>query len=369
MGGDETEEYNPPTANTPTIRFIVMNKEEFQIQSVCNIDRTLDLRSKWVIDTNIIEYVLNTPGDDQYDDETVIVQYTDSTIQTTGVDYLGLVVAINGFNDVLRNSEVAARFDLQGNIAFYLGNGNDEFRAERTTTYSAVGVAPGTYTFSPVAALVYGFENDVSAGNFDPNGNYRTPADPGANPVFSYQAPASGFYEFFSKIFYEFNQASETNIRCDLKLRRFTTAGAFIEEREITGTVQTFLGATYSEEIYGGFYMDATDYLFVEIDIVITPEAGGGPKWADFTLPPVSYFECISASTGGGIFEVKEPGDYFIGEYEFETCVSREDWNSIRDNIAQSINFGGTPNKRGWVKSIQHKYATGETEFQLLSNE
>jgi len=367
LGANDTEDFDPPNNNMPDVRFITFQDETFNIGGDCNIDKELDLNSDWQIDSNVIEHALNGVNDD-YDEDTFIIQYEQAaTNQTSNIDYLGLVTPVYGFNDQLRSSNVADRFNLQGVIAMYLGDGNDEFKATRTSLYNVVGAVPGTLTFSPVAGLVYGFEDDSTGPNFDPNANYRAPGDPGANPVFSYLAPATGFYEFETTIKYEFLQACDTNLRADVKLRRFTGAGVFIEEVAGTGTVNTFLGAIYSETLAGSFNMDAGDYLFVEIDMVVGAEVptGCGANFADYDMIEGSTFECIATTTGGGIYDRKEPEDYFTSIYEFKEPLSREKWNDLKSNLAQSINFDG---RQGWIKQIVHTYETKETQLKLLSN-
>lgn len=354
MGGDDTEDFNPPTTNIPTIRFLTFNKEEFQIQSVCNIDRTLDLRSKYIIDTNVIEHVLNTPADDQYDEDIILIQYTESTSTTTGLDYLGLLIPILGFNDELRNIEVATRFNLQGDIAFYIGDGND---------LCQINLIP--FTLQGVGFLEpIPFDDQIS----DPGGNFRVPPEAGANPNYTYRAPANGLYSFQVVVAWILSSTDfqNNNRAATVDIKRYTAGGGLIQS---FSTIQPMLQTgLFSLDITQGLYMDATDYLAVRVTLTSPNPADTIQLQGSLGGAGVTRLLCTAAETGAGIVQEKAPSDYFVGEYEFKTCISRQDWAAIRLDIAKSVIFGGDP-KRGWTKSIEHKYSTGETEFTLLSNE
>ena len=62
----------------PPINFKAFKKEDFTILGQCNIDKTLNLVSNYIIDTNIIEYINLNGADTKYDKKTFLI-VTDGT--------------------------------------------------------------------------------------------------------------------------------------------------------------------------------------------------------------------------------------------------------------------------------------------------
>jgi len=347
LGSEDTQEINAPNTNIPQVRFLTFLDETFNIQGDCNIDRELDLNSDWQIDTNVIEHALNNV-DDTYDNDFFLIQYEQgSPNQTNNLDYLGLSPAINGFNNQLRNSNVSERFNLQGAIALFLGDGNDEFDAKSVGLQGLSQIAP-----SPLVPVQ--FENEIT----DPNGNYCISSEICSHPNWTYEAPQTGVYAFATTLKVQTFDNAFVGVRIfELDIIRRTSGGALIETFSIPVPIQGT--ATYSISNNATINMNATDYIEISANIV------GGLRVKDIHILEGSEFSCVETTTGGGVYQPKHPENYFTSLYEFNQPISREKWNAIKNNLSQNINFDG---RKGWINSVVHTLETKETSFKLLSD-
>tara|TARA_R100001530_G_scaffold34717_1_gene27141 strand:- start:424 stop:2295 length:1872 start_codon:yes stop_codon:yes gene_type:complete len=347
LGSEDTQEIDAPNTNIPQVRFLTFLDETFNIRGECNIDRELNLISKWQIDSNVIEHTLNNV-DDTYDDDFFLIQYEQgSPNQTSNIDYLGLIPAINGFNDQLRNAKVSERFNVQGAIALYLGDGNDEFAAEKVAWQLGTGATP----IEPVE-----FQNQLN----DANGNYCVTPEVCLHPNYTYEAPQTGVFGFVARVQvnvgprpvgYPFRQIT-------ISLRKRTSGGALIED--YSTNVAALEGGTYLVQISATIPMNATDYVGVFVGLSFT---WGGDLFS--VLQPQGRFECVETTTGGGVYQPKSAENYFTSLYDFDQPVSREKWNNIKNNLSQNINFDG---RQGWINQVVHTLETKETKFKLLSD-
>ena len=345
LGSDDTQDIDAPNTNIPQVTFLTFLDETFNIQGDCNIDRKLDLKSEWQIDTNVIEHALNDV-DDNYDDDVFLVQYESATPQTSNVDYLGLSLPVYGFNNELRNGKVAERFNMQGPIALYLGNGNDE------CSVLSVNDQPISQTGFPVIISPVQFANEVS----DPNNNFNQPP---TTPFYAYVCPATGVYVFSVEMFLNVPNNEIWGPRTfDLKLIRRDAGGIFIEE-----FVEQFrlpLIGIYLVALNADVYMNATDYVEVEVELY-----QGDIFNAPILIKENAKFECVSTVTGGGIYQPKPAGNYFTSLYDFDQPISRETWNTLKSDLAQTVNFD---ERNGWIKQVVHNYETKRTTWKLLNN-
>lgn len=60
------------TFSYPPLNFKTFREENYTILGQCNVDKTLDLVSKWIIDTNVIEDIVAN-SQDKYDDKNIII--------------------------------------------------------------------------------------------------------------------------------------------------------------------------------------------------------------------------------------------------------------------------------------------------------
>ena len=346
LGSEDTQEIDAPNTNIPQVRFLTFLDETFNIQGDCNIDRELDLNSDWQIDTNVIEHALNNV-DDTYDDDFFLIQYEQgSPNQTNNLDYLGLIPAVNGFNDQLRNSNVSERFNLQGAIALFLGDGNDEFEALKAAYQAGTGAA----AIEPVE-----FQTQIT----DPNSNYCISTEVCSHPNWTYEAPQTGVFGFSSTVRVTVGQKPPPiAIRLiTLSLVRRNSGGALIENYSTIITANS--AGTYLIKIEQTIPLNATDYVGVSVGLSSTT--------IDLFVIEMEQgkFNCVETTTGGGVYQPKHPENYFTSLYEFNQPVSREKWNAIKNNLSQNINFDG---RKGWINSVVHTLETKETSFKLLSD-
>jgi len=128
------------------------------------------LTSDIIIDHNIIEELVDTnTSNESYENDVFLIQYSKSIVNpraTQGFYLNGGVLAPALYNEILNNSNTALRNRVQGNIANYLGTGDDTFEAKNTNivNYQVLFIGTQTDTISP-----YPFQSEIA----DPNNNYN----------------------------------------------------------------------------------------------------------------------------------------------------------------------------------------------------
>ena len=122
------------------IAFIGCKDETFNVLGKCNIDRTLDLSTDWIVSSNVIQYILNdadAQGDESYDDKIVLIDCIKDSSDyiaraSNNIDGDPTVTAF--YNVRLYNDAVAKMFfgSVPLSIVEYLGTKDDLFWAKKT---------------------------------------------------------------------------------------------------------------------------------------------------------------------------------------------------------------------------------------------
>lgn len=366
--GDPNAIDSDGTHSYDQIRFFNFITEEYHLQGACNIDKVLDLTSTFICDTNIIEGLVATDtSNDSYDDEFVLFQ----TYNNSGTQLASQTVDPTSgnlpfyYNSNLRNNEVASRYNLQGNIAIYLGTNNDLFLAS-SNIIQDMSVEFASFPLNNpninLSTLIF-FQNDSALPNFDTNNRYN-------NTTYRYTSPANGVYTF------------ESNITALwFELYGATIYVAFNVYDSGSALQQTIYGPAYNfPASTGSFYNSTfngtcTVYLpsgyYVEVHLgVFLPTSSITPGLInDFKIQPGSNFSCIASINGGGVYEAKNANDYFVSRFEFIKSLSYENYNSIKLDLSKSLTINdGTFDKKVWIRKLVRKLSTGEMEWELISN-
>jgi len=369
--GGEFIDYDGVLYSFKQTRFFNFANEEYHTQGLCNIDKTLDLTAEFISDSNIIEGVFATDTlNESYDENIFFVQIDSTTLDAIiNVDPITLVDPYY-YNDKLQNNKVAERFNLQGNIALYLGNNDDTFRAQNTglQDISADYAIPFDTTANIISQKI-AFQNDSLGLNFDTNNNYN-------NLLFKFTSPASGSYNLESTINIIINGAGTLGSVLAQVVFNVYTAGGVLERTEFCpqyNFTPVFIPApTYAVFGAKNIYVPAGFYVECCLSLISYSFTGGVLVTTVNSLVVItnSYFTCTQSVNGGGVYQVEDPADYFISKFEFESQLSKTNYDLIKSDLAKAIiiNHDGSTNKKTWIRKTVRTMATGAMKFEQISS-
>lgn len=345
------------TGSFPQVSFISWNDEEFIIGGQCNTDNPLILTLDAVTNNNVIEDILG--GDVDFDDDVVLIQYTESNLTATNTDPLETNELF--YNEQFLNSSISARYDLQGNIQQTIGDGNDGFRASSTGTISQ-NITTGSFQ---TVASPFPFDDDSTPPNTDPNGNYDT-------VTFRYTAPLSGIYAFQSQMSYRWNTLNAGTGTIRIKLQRFDSGSSLIGETIIrvdnVSTPNPAPNTPYETlSIVQSLNLIATDY----VEILVEASVGGlGAVDGDLEFIPGCFFQTTATSNGGGEFEDKDGDEYRVISVDFDRALDAEQILEItrRPYLPVLVDHDGVTKKLTYVNEVNINAEKGTTTWQMRRN-
>jgi len=371
----------------PYFNFFTFTEEQYTIGGVIGVDNTLDLVSKFVIDTNVFQDVLQN-NNDQYDDDIFLIQYDTTTVTATkGTYYDGGFPNRRYYNEQLLNSLVASRFNYLGSLILDSGLPQSGFRASTNNSFFN-GVITGA-TASPVtfySTNAYEYNDDSTPPNFDIGNDYD-------NTTFTFTAPFTGAYRFGASVLLTVNNVINNDPRYGL-IGKFRKNGNPQDQDEYVVTIDPNTGSDpWTEEISSAnmiiapivlytqwtgatvevyfertLLLDVNDTVTVEVDA----QVGGGPTnpSANVTISE-GVFLTEANPFSGGEYIAQDPNNYYLGLLTSESiAVEKESWETVRQNpnVLVKIDAGDGEVRRAYPKQISRKFATGETDFELLFN-
>lgn len=347
------------------VRFMTVGNENYSVTGSCNTEITLNLSiERVIIDTNIIHDV-EVDGNDTYDKDVFLIQYTDDAVpNATQCDPLGIGQHL--YNGELFNNKVAQRYNLGGALAAYLGDGNDECYVTRSADTA----------INPATEEPYDFLTEVS----DPNNNFASRR---------YTAPADGVYSIALRMVFEVTSPGAPNELNRYYLKRFnsvnvlqetypysSTSGSLPAKVNIYNTSGVLVYTTFTtmnadvafvslarndyglsegtiEFIFENIYFESGDYIQFRFESNNTPL--GSYKFLEET-----NLEVYNTITGGGIFVVGDSATYNSSFIEFRHPISDEDWEAIRDEPWKSFTVKSRNNDiyKVWVDNISRDRKT-----------
>jgi hypothetical protein len=374
IGSTTAADYDISINSTPVIRMLSCSEEDYAIQGQCNIDKELNLVSDWVIDTNIIEeIVFENTSNTSYDRDVFFLQYNKDTLEASMVDVnYSYGFGKLSFNYALTNSQVIQRFNLQGNVAKYLGDGNDESSASNSADdvlyhYERVpnpSDPPAYLPHSQAIALV-AFDTQIS----DPGSNYTNTFP------YEYVCPADGLYGFSATLNYSVSAVQNTRTYLYVKFKKYDSGGVFIEEYESTSPTYAITpggAGTDSENYIIHIYLTAGQKIRVGARFEIRHSYNGAfnpmlHHEADFKITSGGNFSCISSVNGGGVFQEETPEEYNVSGYKGSAPLTDAQWTAMLSNKIGSIDLvaeGATIPTN--CKKIERNKVTGLTKFELI---
>jgi len=387
------------TANPlPFVVLLGFTEETFHFQGVCNSDAELDLATKWHSDTNIINHVVRNLGDD-YDDDILLIQYTESTSAATQGTYLNQGAAPYLYNEEMLNIRVVGRHDLPGGVGANYGvNFNADFQASYTQSVpgetSSWDMGYGGNFFYVWARARY--DDDYSAGNFDPSnvwGNGTPQGQPVSLANSRFTAPGQGFFMFTCQNTWTIDATNPTfqaggqpphpsnyawtNI--GQRARVYDSGDVQIGGDHIASGQPRALVGLYVDTFTFGLSLQAGDY--VEFDKAArvlddrTPGQVGGPLTptppdaSDYlpnngvrvTIQPTKTEVRLLSSVAGGF--INPPGITRTQKFEFERTMFLSEWAAITANPALAVEIDGA--RLTNFRSITRNIRDGMTRWEL----
>ena len=362
--GGESKEFDGVLYDFPQTRFFSFAEEEYYLQTECNIDKLLDLKGNFIADSNIIELIYATdPTNDTYDKDVFFIENSAVNLAQFAPSPLGTGLPYY-FNANLTNNKVAERFILAGNIALYLNSTGDEFWATKTSD-AAVITSPVAVTVAvPYQSAPISFQDDSTPPNTNPNGNYD-------NTLFRYTSPASGVYTF--EAYTHFGWLSDTtDLTCYFKYDVYDAGFGYQYSVISSGFFKIPPGGAagfYDLISTDAVYIPATFYCDVSFYVVI-----GADDFNDhiglLTLYTGAYWKTVAIQNGAGVYKAENLKQYFASKLEFARPLSNDEYKTLKLDLSKNllVGTGPTPDKKGWIRKTIRNLATGETQWELISN-
>jgi hypothetical protein len=389
---DQTNQFPYPFLNIRSFTDEVVN-----IVGTCNTDAQLDLTSEWIIDTNVI-YDSIENGNDEYDDDIFLVQYNPVSFEATMGRYLVPLSDPLLYNEQLLNINVANRYDLQGNLAQYIGPQDISFRAAYTNTpvtnqvYDFVLPNSNGVEYTSTR-YVFKYDNDYTSPNYDTGnawGNGTAQGSPVTQANSRYTTTVQGFFELHehtrwtvNKTAFSYGASSDLDSVVEertlrLEVERYDVGNALIatytyDDMRTGGVSINNTVHVYDSDFYMQIPLDAGDYLIVNKVYIFKTSGGDGTylvssQTNQFRAITPSYIETSFIATGGGVIE-GDPDNYRAVVHEFDRHLTDGVWNQIKDAPESNIvvSTGDQPMYPGVPYIISRNVSTGKTTWKLLS--
>jgi len=249
------------------------------------------------------------------------------------------------------NFEVAKRWEVHGNVAKYLGNGNDTFLAERTS-YGAQVIAPAP----PFNVSPYPFEDDSTPPNNDVNGNYD-------NTTYRYTCPSDGMYFFNIKIRFSIFAPFSGSVQIKIFGQRFDAGSNLIQSNIFIGGVRQGFDEIFEEYYSFNNFMLAGEFMNVSIDVNFI--SGN----FIFQFLPGATFDCTQTSNGGGIYQPQDTFRFTGVRFAFDYPISEQQFDFIKQQTINlhRLSHNGATYQGAWIKKLSRKMKDGLTKCEFIT--
>ena len=386
------------TGFVPFAPFRYQFQESFQIRSVTNLDRELNLRMETLItDTSLIFAQQSSSSEDNDNEVYYVIGYDDGTgyqgkVENIGASFWVYNEPINNVSVIVNNltglpgSVFKFYQNLAGVLLDFLANKNSGFvtvnglQGYKFASTAINGVnwndtTTGIFIGSPPTPTVNDefkaqFDNDSVSPGFDAGNNYD------ASTTFNYVVPATSFASFQTllRVFVDYNVV-EFFPKIQVKiyhtdslnnvLNTVDSGVLFVDGNTAPNFLDIFLASPY-------WSLNSGDIVFVAI--TCTDETGPGYPgggFADYYLMEESYFRTINNDLGGGEIAQVDTGNSFLRRNQMTGDVSLQKWNEIKLSPFNKMLYrvaGNGESRNGWIKEFSRKLATGEFEGETMLN-
>ena len=391
LGGEKVAEYDPTLHSLPPLKYIAFQKEEYHTQGVCNKNRELNTVSKWIIDSNIIQGLVFTDAcNKDFDEDVCIIEYYSNVLGNYATQWRLSLSSAPLYNNSMRNSNVAYRYNIQGDIAAYLSTVVNTFRAENslesvifTLDTTSPNLWPGVLTHPPttngqgnyVGNYIFPYNDDSTGGNTDPGNNYNT-----ANYI--YICPQAGSYTFgAANNFKGLDSCSIPSIITSayqrIRISRFDSGLVLQEFQDVYSPRMSPVPNTtvpYAPLLIDNvvFNCSVGDIIRVSVDMYFEWADSGGIFRCDsfkFRWSTGGEFFCRAAPSGG-VYQKNDPENYNVSLYKFTFPINNTQWQSIKSNKVAAIEFSydNTSRFKGYIRRIERNIQSTHADVELVTN-
>lgn len=362
VGSSTVADYNTAYNTLPTVRFKGFQKEDYVVQSECNIDKQLDLVSDWVIDSNVIQQIaVSDVLNDQYDDKVILVQYNSNTLKAT--QWTGVLFEGFFYNQIFTNEAAINNWNVQGNVAKYVVT-NDLFKAYSSTEQG------GSFTTS-LTNTIFRFDQDYSPNGFDPGLNYgngTTQGNPVSQANSSYKAQADGIYDLNTVVNWRMTSSTQSSpgARITVYYDVYDSSGALLST--ITGvqnTINVPSLSTNTVTLTKNVYLREGDYVFVKVDY---DNVGSSDGTITVAVIPGATFECVYSTNQTTAFKTSDPNTYYVAGLNFKRNIPYNTWEDIKAAPHKAWVVNNGKERTAWIKKITRNIFTTEAQNELITN-
>lgn len=356
-----------------TTRWQTFITEQYPSLGQCNIETELDLTSRFIISSNVIEQiVVNNKSD--FDDNIVMIEYDANSLQAKQNNWLTSAPPFY-YNEGLKNDSVVARFlsGIPSSIANFLGSANDgRFLAHNDQAQNV----SGTFSGLPTTAFC-GFmpNNDFSGDGFDASNNYGGGTSQGTIipnvSKWKYTAPQGGFFKFasvYDGILNSLSNGGAVFLKCTFE--KFNSSNALIETKiKMFSVAATQSPVPITQAANQSFLMNTGDYVKCMWKLVMN--TGGTQNFHfDITGLPSCNFQCTYTSFGGGVWATTDEADFDAYQYIFRHSMNSLQFEKLKSHLSDPIFFNtdGVTNYKGWIDQMTFYRGRNEADFTILSS-
>lgn len=370
-------------------------EEEFHLLGKCNLDRTLDLSSDWIVSSNLIQRMIDSNHQD-FDNDIVLIDtvYTSDTVgRSTNDNFLNTSPPFYHYNKRLNNQRISERYieDLSNQIAaWYINNTEGQALGYQSAALSITGAA--NYETRVEYVLPLDAEAYDNGGYYDP-ALYRFVALQAAN--FTIKAQVTTDYigagpNLNQGLFYFTLEHLDASNNLINSWRLYNPNSLFY-----SGAITDITATTYNISLYElssssalsqnkihslngtgnavNVNMAQDDYL--QLRGIYLPYAPPGQPISGINvdvMPNVSttYIQCIATSLTGSTFLNIDPDDIKVQKHKFTYPIQQGTFDTILNNPIGRIGFGMASQafRYGWIEELKYNHSTNIAEFTLTTN-
>jgi hypothetical protein len=341
----------------PYIPLLTHGEERYSFSGVCNTSEQLDLKFKFVSDSNVIEDVILNNNED-YEEKVFIIQYSVppavAAARSTPWTFDFGAGVTRPYNEKILNGEILQRYYLQSPVGSNISAPTPFFE-------EIVGFGPSV----PITAL-----NTQSA--------YFT-------PFLNYTATASGFYYF--EINFDWRVISNLNYRAgeganfflqgriEWKVEQFDSSATLLNTLTFGSNYFYLVGNYFRFESFG-ISLNTGDFLVVSYRFMTANTyyevSGSGPEnyspVITMSIREQSYIFMIFSTAGGYITGL---GKGPILKYTFDRHLDLSTWLSLTSGPRNSIEISPTSQvlTSGWVGNAKRNVSTGACTWEVIAEQ
>lgn len=398
VGSDEAIKELQLAHPLPYIPLMGFTAEGFHFTGICNTDAELDLVGKWSADTNVIQAIVVDDVED-YDDDWILVQYTDGPQTATQGNYLNPGALPSLYNEELLNINVLARYPLPSPVGANYGNNfDDSFLAQKTAFVvpeplfqnALLSDADGT-AYGPVHTM---YDNDYIAPGFDPNnvwGNGTPQGQPVSLADSRFTASANAFYTFTVTLRWDITKIrpnyipaltawNAAGVRGLVMARAFSAGGVQIggDQFAAPGPVH-YVPGSYTDTFTVHFALQPGEYVQFYTGTMKGPNASfSALPGAGFPYDPndpvqLGFFGAAVNYKGGAVgTSIVQDGGVLVPAktphiilHTFDRACPADRW--LRATTTPSDFVGIDGGVLAHVKNLKRNLLTGESTWELIS--